>query len=90
VPRTARFVAALPAPVRAAPTPHTAAQALTVARPGQAHAVIAAFVSGADAGLRVIGVVVLVAGALVLAQSRLSGRSTRRAAAPGSHQGALQ
>jgi MFS family permease len=71
---TARFVAALPPGIRADHDPQTVAQALAVTAPARAHDVIAAFVSGADAGLRVVGTAVLVLGALVLLQSRLSRR----------------
>jgi uncharacterized protein YjeT (DUF2065 family) len=46
-----------------------------VAAPGRAHEFITAFVSGADAGLRVIGISVFVLGALVVLQSLLSRRS---------------
>jgi MFS family permease len=71
---TARFVAALPADVRADHDPHTVAQALAAATPDRASEVIAAFVSAADTSLRVIGLTVLVLGALVLLQSLLSRR----------------
>jgi MFS family permease len=71
---TARFTAALPAGLRAGHDPRTMARALAVAAPGRAHEVVTAFVSGADAGLRVIGISVLVLGALVVLQSRLSRR----------------
>ncbi|WP_460439135.1 MFS transporter [Amycolatopsis stemonae] len=67
---TGRFAAALPPDVRGA---HTVAEAL--ARTGRAHEVVAAFVSGADAGLRVVGVAVLVLGGLVVGESRLSRRT---------------
>jgi hypothetical protein len=72
---TARFTAALPAGIRAGHDPRTVAQALAAAAPGRAHEVITAFVSGADAGLRVIGISGLVLGALVVLQSLLSRRS---------------
>jgi hypothetical protein len=76
---TARFAAALPPYVRAARHPHTVAQALATTPPGRAHDVITAFISGADAGLRAIGVTVLILGALVVLQSRLSrGNRARR------------
>lgn len=71
---TARFVAALPADIRAGHDPHTVAQALAVTTPDRASEVIAAFVSATDTGLRVIGVTVLVLGALVLLQSLLTRR----------------
>ncbi|MBY8863477.1 MFS transporter [Nocardia sp. CA2R105] len=73
---TARFAAALPADIRTRHDPHTVAQALAVAGPGRADEVVAAFVSGADLGLRVIGVSVLILGALVLLQGLLSRRHT--------------
>jgi MFS family permease len=66
---TGKFAAALPADVGG----HTVAQALAAA-PDRAHDVVAAFVSGADAGLRVVGVAVLVLGALVVGESRFSRR----------------
>ncbi|WP_157357929.1 MFS transporter [Amycolatopsis nigrescens] len=69
---TAQFVAALPPDIRAGQDPHTVAQALATTTPGRAHDVIAAFVSGTDTGLRVIGVTVLVLGALVVLQSLLT------------------
>jgi uncharacterized protein YjeT (DUF2065 family) len=72
---TARFTAALPAGIRAGHDPRTVAQALAAAAPGRGREVITAFVSGADAGLRVIGISVLVLGALVVLQSLLSRRS---------------
>jgi predicted MFS family arabinose efflux permease/uncharacterized protein YjeT (DUF2065 family) len=75
---TARFVAALPPDIRADHDPHTVAQALATTAPGRAHDVVTAFVSGADAGLRVIGVAVLVTGALVLLQSRGTTRPRNR------------
>jgi uncharacterized protein YjeT (DUF2065 family) len=67
---TARFTAALPTAIRARHDPRTVA--LAVAAPGRAHEVITAFVSGADAGLRVIGISVLVLSGLVVLQSLLS------------------
>ncbi|MFB7715809.1 MFS transporter [Nocardia sp. NPDC056100] len=70
---TGRFAAALPGDIRAAHDPHTVAQALA-AVPGRAPEVITAFVSGADLGLRVIGVSVLILGVLVLTESLLSRR----------------
>jgi MFS family permease len=72
---TSRFVATLPAAVRAGHDPRTVAQALAVAGPSHGREVIAAFVAGADSGLRVIGISVLVLGALVVLQSLLSRRS---------------
>ncbi|MEU1996779.1 MFS transporter [Nocardia gamkensis] len=71
---TARFVAALPPDVRADHDPHTMAQALTSTTPDRAHEVVAAFVSGAQMGLRAVGVTVLVLGGLVVLQSLLSRR----------------
>ncbi|MFB9685414.1 MFS transporter [Amycolatopsis plumensis] len=66
---TARFAAALPPDARGA---HTVAEALTrTSRPAD---VVTAFVSGADAGLRVTGVAVLVLGALVVGESWWSRR----------------
>jgi predicted MFS family arabinose efflux permease len=61
---TARFAAALPPDARGA---HTVAEAL--ARTGRAADVVTAFVSGTDAGLRVVGVAVLVLGGLVVGES---------------------
>ncbi|WP_067686155.1 MFS transporter [Nocardia jejuensis] len=78
---TARFVDALPADIRAEHDPHTVAQALATA-PARTHEVIDAFVSATEAGLRSVGVTVLVLGALVIAQSLLSRRA--RARRPGS------
>jgi predicted MFS family arabinose efflux permease len=71
---TARFAAALPPDTRADHHPQTVAQALATTTPGRAHDIITAFVSGTDAGLRVIGITVLVLGALVTLQSLLSRR----------------
>ncbi|WP_207898307.1 MFS transporter [Amycolatopsis pittospori] len=68
---TGRFVAALPPDIRAEHDPHTVAQAL-IAAPGRSPEVIAAFVSGTETALRVMGVSVLVLGALVVLQARLS------------------
>ncbi|WP_414939152.1 MFS transporter [Amycolatopsis sp. cmx-11-51] len=68
---TGRFVAALPPDIRANHDPHTVAQALAVA-PDRAPEVISAFVTSTSTALRVIGVSVLVLGALVVLQSRLS------------------
>jgi MFS family permease len=73
---TARFVTALPPDIRADHHPQTVAEALAAAAPSRAHDVITAFVSGADAGLRVIGVTVLILGGLVVLQSLLSRRVT--------------
>ncbi len=75
---TARFVTALPADIRAAHDPHTVARALAVSAPGRAPEIVAAFVSGADLGLRVMGISVLALGALVVAQSLLSRRARNR------------
>ncbi|WP_072482370.1 MFS transporter [Amycolatopsis australiensis] len=61
---TARFAAALPPDARGA---HTVAEAL--ARTSHAPEVVSAFVAGADAGLRAVGVAVLVLGALVAADA---------------------
>lgn len=63
---TAGFVDALPADIRAGHDPHTVAQALATTTPARAHDVVAAFVAGADTGLRVVGVVVLVLGGLIV------------------------
>ncbi|GAB4586337.1 MFS transporter [Nocardia sp. IFM 10818] len=76
---TARFVDALPSDIRAVHDPHTVARALAATGPSRSAEVITAFVSAADAGLRMIGVAVLILGALVVAQSLLSRRT---AAAP--------
>ncbi|WP_433594455.1 MFS transporter [Nocardia sp. CA-145437] len=72
---TSRFVAALPPEVRAGGA-HTVAQARGFA-PERSDAIVAAFVSGADAGFRVVGVAVLVLGALVLGQALMSRRVAR-------------
>ena len=70
---TAKFAAALPPDVRGA---HTVAEAL--AKTSRAHDVVTAFVEGADAGLRVVGIAVLVLGVLVVAESKVSqGARTR-------------
>ncbi|MFK0172414.1 MFS transporter [Streptomyces sp. NPDC090306] len=79
---TARFTAALPADLRAGHAAHTVAGALAAAPPDRAHDIVTAFVAGTDGGLRVTGVTVLVAGALVVAESRLSRRRAMRAAPP--------
>ncbi|WP_348525455.1 MFS transporter [Nocardia brasiliensis] len=71
---TARFVAALPQDLRARHDPHTVAQALAVTTPEHSGDVVAAFVSSADFGLRVIGVAVLVLGTLVVLESLVSRR----------------
>jgi EmrB/QacA subfamily drug resistance transporter len=71
---TARFVAALPADIRAGRDPHTVAQALAATTHSRTPDVITAFVSATETGLRVIGVTVLVLGGLVLLQSLLSRR----------------
>ncbi|MRH90559.1 MFS transporter [Nocardia sp. SYP-A9097] len=68
---TGRFIAALPPDIRAAHDPHTVAQALA-GTPDRANDIVSAFVSGADLGFRVIGVSVLILGALVVAESLLS------------------
>ncbi|GAA4390821.1 MFS transporter [Tsukamurella soli] len=65
---TARFVAALPPDVRGTHAPHTVAGALA-ATPGHSTEIVAAFVTGADAGLRVIAAAVLVLGALATARA---------------------
>ncbi|MFE9322132.1 MFS transporter [Nocardia sp. NPDC052278] len=79
---TARFVAALPSQIRVDHDPHTVAQALAIS--DRTDDVVAAFISGADSGFRVIGLLVLVAGGLVVLQSLLSRRgSARRAHASG-------
>lgn len=75
---TARFVAALPSEIRADHDPHTVAQALAIS--DRTNDVVAAFVSGADAGLRVIGALVLISGVLVVGQSLLSRRGSDRRA----------
>jgi MFS family permease len=72
---TARFVAALPPDIRAGHDPHTVAQALAATTPERAADVIAAFLSAAGTGLRVIGVTVLVLGALVVLHALLSRRA---------------
>jgi hypothetical protein len=84
-----RFVAELPPDIRAGHDPHTVAQALAATTPDRAPDVVAAFVTAADAGLRVIGWSVLVIGGLVLLESLLSrrrrpdpGQRVRPSAAP--------
>ncbi|MEU1203958.1 MFS transporter [Nocardia sp. NPDC005825] len=72
---TSRFVAALPSDIRAGGA-HTVAQAHSFA-PERSDAIVAAFVSGADAGFRVVGVTVLVSGALVFGQAVMSRRASR-------------
>ncbi|MFX0575282.1 MFS transporter [Nocardia nepalensis] len=79
---TARFVAALPPDIRADHDPHTVAQALAATTPDRANDVVTAFISGADSGLRVVGVTVLVLGALVVLQSLFSRRRPRPASTP--------
>ncbi len=74
---TARFVSALPADIRQAHDPHTVAQALATVDPRRAPDVVHAFVSGADLGWRVIGIAVLVLGALVVLEARASVRRLR-------------
>ncbi|MFJ6216034.1 MFS transporter [Streptomyces sp. NPDC092296] len=74
---TARFVGALPPSARSG-QPHTVAEAMATTPPGGEHDIVAAFVSGADTGLRVIGLAVLVLGALVLLESALSSRARAR------------
>lgn len=71
---TSRFVAELPPDIRLGHDPHTVAQALAATGPDRAPDVVAAFVTAADAGLRVIGWSVLVIGGLVLLESLLSRR----------------
>jgi hypothetical protein len=68
--------------VRAAHDPHTVARALAISPPGEAHRIVAAFVTGADAGFRAVGVTVLVLGALVVGQSLLSRRGRAGRTAP--------
>jgi EmrB/QacA subfamily drug resistance transporter len=79
---TAQFVAAVPADVRAGHDPHTVAQALAATTPDRASEVIAAFVSAADTSLRVIGLTVLVLGALVLLQALPARRAKPSPAEP--------
>ncbi|MFR9770021.1 MFS transporter [Nocardia sp. SC052] len=79
---TARFAAALPSDIRAAHDPHTVAQALAATAPDRTADIVAAFVSGTDAGLRVVGVSVLVLGGLVVLQSLLSRRGGSRSSSP--------
>ncbi|TQM09526.1 MFS transporter [Pseudonocardia kunmingensis] len=74
---TARFAAELPPDVRAGRDPHTVAQALAATTPDRAPDVVAAFVTAVDAGMRLIGVAVLVIGGLVLLESLLSRRRLR-------------
>ncbi|MFG1795945.1 MFS transporter [Nocardia sp. NPDC049149] len=71
---TARFVDAMPSDIRAGHDPHTVAQALAVTTADRANDVVAAFVSAADLGFRVMGVIVLVLGALVVGESLLARR----------------
>jgi EmrB/QacA subfamily drug resistance transporter len=79
---TARFVTALPPDIRADHDPHTVAQALATTTPDRANDVVTAFISGADSGLRAVGVTVLVLGALVVLQSLFSRRRARPASTP--------
>ncbi|GAB3972872.1 MFS transporter [Actinoallomurus acanthiterrae] len=66
---TARFVAGLPHAVRAAGhVPHTVADALAVTAPHYHHAVIDSFTAGSAAALRIMSLIVLAAGAVVIAQ----------------------
>lgn len=76
---TGRFTAALPPDIRAG-HPHTVAQALAATTPGRGSDVVMAFVSGADTGLRFVGVAVLVLGVSLLV--RTPGRRRRAAGAP--------
>ncbi|MGY2029970.1 MFS transporter [Nocardia gipuzkoensis] len=84
---TARFVAALPPDIRASHDPHTVAHALATTAPDRAHDVVTAFVSSTEAGLRVVGVTVLVLGALVVLQSLLSRRAKASSPDPADHTG---
>jgi predicted MFS family arabinose efflux permease len=79
---TSRFVSALPAGLHDGDhTPRTVADALAVASSAaMRHDVLRAFVLSADISMRVIGVITLVAGALVTAQSAWSARTPREAA----------
>jgi MFS family permease len=70
---TGQFVHTLPPDIHA----HTVAQAL--ATTNRTHDVLTAFVSAADTGLRVIGLIVLGLGALVVLESRLSRKSAKPA-----------
>ncbi|MGV9614798.1 MFS transporter [Nocardia xishanensis] len=74
----ARFVAALPPDIRVGHDPRTVAEALAATTSARADEVVAAFVAGAEFGLRVIGVAVLALGALVVLQSLLSRRGQSR------------
>jgi hypothetical protein len=72
-----RAVAALPAQLhRGQQTPRTVADALQIAASAATrHDVLQAFVRSADTALRVIGVITLIAGALVTVQSAWSTRT---------------
>ncbi|MFE9577607.1 MFS transporter [Nocardia sp. NPDC006044] len=74
---TARFITALPGDIGTAHDPHTVAQAVAAA-PDRANDVVAAFVSGADLALRMVGITVLILGVLVVGQSLLSRRGQAR------------
>jgi hypothetical protein len=80
---TSRFMSALPTQLHSGNhTPRTVADALRVAATAATrHDVLHAFVLSADASIRVIGVVTLIAGALVTAQSAWSARAETRSAA---------
>jgi EmrB/QacA subfamily drug resistance transporter len=73
---TSRFISLLPAQLhQGAGTPRTVADALNIAGSAQTrHDVLHAFVLSADTSLRVIGLITLIAGALVTAQSAWSAR----------------
>jgi MFS family permease len=70
---TSRFAAALPAGSGHGRT-RTVAQVLATAGVGGRGGVLAAYASGTAGALRIVGIVVLVAGALVTAQSLVSAR----------------
>ncbi len=85
---TAQFVAALPPQIRADHDPHTVAQALAIS--DRRDDIVAAFISGADGGFRVIGLIVLVAGGLVVLQSLLSRRGSACGVALAGDEGGAQ
>jgi hypothetical protein len=82
---TARFVAGLPPAVRTAGrgrAPHTVAEALADTAPRYHHAVIDSFTSGSAAALRIMSLIVLAAGAVVIAQLLWSGGRGRTTTQP--------
>lgn len=72
---TARFVHEVPrpAPGAAGHLPRTVAEALA-AEPSRHHAIITAYTASADAALKIVALVVIAAGALVIAEMAWAGR----------------